>query len=192
MISAHLPFPLSAPFPLKRRGAQGRSRGSGGAGLGPGRARLPRSARTQQGRAARRCPELLLLLAGLTNQFRLSRSSKPEGPGPRPAPRARVVCATPFPPSGPRPYPARAPGSLTCGPACRTTGMPQRGGDTVPLFPPPFQGCEGLVDPEMTSGSFLTPYARRQGNSGQSRPKATAVPARRDRPGAAAKELLPQ
>lgn len=102
-----------------------RQKGSGKAGLG-----FPMSARTKSDRgqtegAARRRPKLLLLLADLTNEFRLSRSSKPEEPGSRPASWPEFCVYDILPPPGPRPYPTWASGSLTCGPACRSTRTPQ-------------------------------------------------------------------
>lgn len=156
-----------------------RQKGSGKAGLG-----FPMSARTKSDRgqtegAARRRPKLLLLLADLTNEFRLSRSSKPEEPGSRPASWPEFCVYDTLPPPGPPPLPY-----MGLRESYLRASLPQYPdasggrGKLVHSSLHRFQGCEGFVDTGITSGSFLPslPTPRDRGTVAKAAPRQPQCP----------------
>lgn len=182
-VSAQPPRGARQPPEDQEEGSRPVSSSSPPEGLGPGRARLPlvRPHQADRGHtegAAHRRPKPLLL-ADLTNEFRLSRSSKPEEPGSRPASSPEFCVYDTLPPPGPRPYPAWATGSLTCGPACRRTRTPQEGeGNYFTPRSTVSRGVRGPWIPEsLQAPSFPHSLRPEIQNSGKSRPRATTVPA---------------
>ncbi|KAL2307807.1 LOW QUALITY PROTEIN: hypothetical protein Nmel_000789, partial [Mimus melanotis] len=126
--------------------------------------------------------------------FRLSRSYKPEEPGSRPA-SSPEFCVYDTPSSSrPSPSPCLGPRE----PYLRAS-LPQHrdaSGGRGELFHSSlhrFQGCEGFVDPGITSGTFLPllPTPRGRGTVAKAAPGQPQCPPDTDRPRAAARELLP-